>query len=222
MHITPALLNTTVDEFFSQYKKLMEYYDYFQIDIADGNFVPNTTISISDLTSIISKNPSVFKGSSFDFHLMVSDYSKHIEQLDTLGDFITIKNIFIHFSALQGNQPPSQKNIGIVLNPEDMVTRVSEILTLTAIPAIQIMTIIPGFQGNAFKPDQLTKIKELRELGYKGQIFIDGGVNAETLPVIMAQEYPPDFAGIGSYLAKAPVTELAQRVEIIRKILESK
>lgn len=208
-----------------QYQSLRKYFEYFQIDIADGVFVPNTTITLHDIKGLINSDPSLFQGVTFDFHLMVKDYKKYIDEVLSIKDLIHIKNIFVHFGALH-NDPllslPDNISLGLVLNPEDSVEVVTKIYQLNDFSAIQIMTVTPGFQGNSFKPEQLRKIKELRERGYTGTVFIDGSVNERTIPEILAQEYLPDYAGVGSYLTKAPATEIPQRVEILNHLLQTK
>ena len=65
------------------------------------------------------------------------------------------------------------------------------------------MSVTPGVQGNPFSPDTLLKIEQLRVLGYKSKIFLDGAVNDRTLPVINKLKYKPDVICPGSFLTKA-------------------
>ena len=97
MEVIPALLETNLDGLISQIKKLSSYFKTFQIDIADGIFVPNRTIQIQELLSSMEQlNNLKMNDLNFDFHLMVKDYVKEIKKLEDLKNLITIKNLFIH------------------------------------------------------------------------------------------------------------------------------
>ena len=76
------------------------------------------------------------------------------------------------------------------------------------------MSVVPGVQGNPFLPDTLKKIQQLRMLGYKPNIFLDGAVNDKTLPIINKLKYKPDVICPGSFLAKAK--DLEKNVEFLK------
>ena len=65
------------------------------------------------------------------------------------------------------------------------------------------MSVNPGKQGSPFIPETLKKIEQLRLLGYRSKIFLDGGVNDQTLPLILNQKYLPDVLCPGSFLTRA-------------------
>ena len=202
MQICPSILEPTVDSLVSTINRLSPFYKYFQIDIADGIFVPNKTVQIEDIRDTLNKDCL-----SFDFHLMVKDYEKEIKKLEKLRNLITIKNVLIHYSALTTSYPlrptPYSIPIGLTLNPQDQVNDLVRHYSLSNIPTIQIMSVTPGVQGNPFLPDTLNKIQQLRVLGYKSNIFLDGAVNDKTIPVINNLKYKPDVICPGSFLTKA-------------------
>lgn len=204
MQIIPTLLNLSISELGEQLTLFSPYFNRFQIDIADGSFVPNKTVSLEDLTGYFAKSPA--DNISFDFHMMVKDCIGEVKKLKKLRRKIKIKNIFFHLSAchnyhcLTANHPFF--SIGLVLDPGDQVDSLIKKHGLTKIPFIQIMSVTPGFQGSPFLPETLNKIQQLRKLNYRSEIFIDGGVGEKTLPIIFSQKYKPDFLCIGSYLTK--------------------
>lgn len=213
MHIIPALLNTSQDEFSAQLTNLSKYFHHFQIDIADGVFVPNTTIPVDEIRSAFSAclPARQVHGSSlgnifFDFHLMVNDYEAEIKKLQSLSQQIKIKTIFIHLSLLPDYERLTMNyesfSIGLVLNPEDTVESLAKTYDLTKLEHIQIMSVNPGFQGAPFIPETLKKVEHLRLKYYRNKIYLDGGINEKTLPTIMEQKYKPDVLCIGSYLTK--------------------
>ena len=206
MQTVPSILEKTPEDLFFQINKLSPYFSHFQIDIADGIFVPNKTVQIEEIKDSLNKD-SLYKDCLlFDFHLMVFDFEKDITKLNQLKKLINIKNIFIHYSAIKNfklkisNLSPIP--IGLTLNPEDQVDNLTNHYSLKQIPLIQIMSVIPGVQGNPFLPEMLNKIEQLRDIGYRKEIFLDGAVNEKTIPVILSKKYQPDFICPGSYLTK--------------------
>jgi len=220
MQICPSILEPDIKSLLATIDRLSPFYKYFQIDIADGIYVPNKTVQIDDLiyylSNQVTKLPTNF---IFDFHLMVKDYKTDIKKLKKLKNFITIKNIFIHYSVFPNPYPliPNPSfNIGMTLNPKDSVADLTTHYPLPTTPFIQIMSVVPGVQGNPFLPETLKKIEQLRLLGYKSKIFLDGAVNDKTLPLINNLKYKPDVICPGSFLAKAK--DLKKNVEYLNML----
>lgn len=216
MIVTPALLEQQVTIQKGELMSLSPFFSRFQIDIADNTLVPNTTTQVEELFQSAFFNEVA--DIKFDFHLMVSDPIKHIEFIKLLpkkrvGVVLIHKSVFPSYSLITSHYPLIK--FGLVLNPEDEVAGIEEGL-LTALPAIQVMTIKPGFQGSPFIPKMLNKIEQLRKRGYKGEILIDGSVNDKTMPTILALEYKPDVLGIGSFLTKAKPRQLKRRIAFLQ------
>ena len=119
----------------------------------------------------------------------------------------------MHLSVYARPEKPWPFPLGIVLDPEDKVST-----TIHSFPAVQIMTVVPGKQGQSFLPNNLDKITQLRKNGYTGQILIDGSVNAETLKLILQQKYRPDVLNVGSYLVKA--NNPHEHFQILEKMIQ--
>lgn len=202
MRIIPAILEKTRQGFISQLNNLIPYFTHFHIDIADGHFVPNKTIQIEDIYNLKLRTFD-FRLLTLDFHLMVNDYKSEIDKLLALSKSITIHTVFIHLIPFEKNKLKSNTfpfTLGIVLNPDDDVSTHWE--TIKSFKAVQIMSVQPGFQGSPFLPHMLDKITELRKKEYKGKIYIDGGINEKTIPIILKNTSLPDTLCIGSYLKK--------------------
>ncbi len=213
MKIIPSILEKDASSLFYQINKLSPYFSRFQIDIADGIFVPNKTVQIEEIKDSLNKD-SLYKDCLlFDFHLMIKDYIKEIKKLDKLKKFIKIKYVFIHFSAVSDF---SSLPIGLTLNPQDQIDDLAYKYDLNKIPFIQIMSVTPGAQGKPFIPETLNKIEQLRDIGYRKEIFLDGAVNEKTIPVILSKKYQPDFICPGSYLTKTKTLE--ENVEYLKKL----
>ncbi len=206
MQICPSMPEPTMDSLAATINRLSPFYNYFQIDIGDGIYVNNRTVQIEEIIKNLNKFIKL-DTLHFDFHLMVKDYISDINKLNELKKFINIKNIFIHLSAIENFKMKieelSSLPIGLTLNPQDQVDDLARHYNLNNIPTIQIMSVTPGVQGNPFLPDTLKKIEQIRVLGYRNEIFLDGAVNDKTLPFINEQKFKPDVVCPGSFLTKA-------------------
>jgi pentose-5-phosphate-3-epimerase len=155
---------------------------------------------------------------TFDFDLMVMDFNTVISDLKNLQIHMPIKRIFVHTKALKSaniniDDIPS---IGLAIDKPDQIDYLYKYNNLNNIPYIQIMTIEAGFQGRPFEIELMNKITQLKRLGYRSKIFIDGGVNESTIDKIISHPNPPDFACCGSYLTKAD--NIQERVEYLKKM----
>lgn len=222
MQIIPALLEKNPESLFFQIRRLSAYFNLFQIDIADGIFVPNITVQIDNILSQISYVKHLPSNIELDFHLMVKDYISEVKNLMKLKKIVNIKNIFIHYSLrpnyslLTTNYP--QFSFGLVLNPDDSVDELYKLYNFKTIRSVQIMSINPGFQGSAFLPETLKKIERLRSKNYRNKIYLDGAINQDTLPTILSLKQRPDCLCIGSYLTQSP--SLKKSVDDLKKTLQ--
>jgi pentose-5-phosphate-3-epimerase len=150
---------------------------------------------------------------------MVIDYKSEINKIDKLNrsvNFVKVKKVLIHLEALKyPNYELSITNYkyGLVLNPEDEVK--SNWSTIINFPTVQIMSVNPGFQGTPFLPETLNKINELRKLGFKGTISLDGAINDKTLSIILKNKYLPDILFPGSYLRE----KTKERLKILQRTI---
>lgn len=217
MQVIPAILTKTPEEFSSQLQKLAPYFTRFQIDIADGKFVPNTTLQLDGISQAFRKDVT------FDFHLMVKDYESEIQKIARLSHLVKVRVIFIHasrspnYKLLTANYP--HYSFGLVLNPEDSVNTIRSNYDLFSIEHVQIMTIIPGSQEQPFIPETLLKIEQLRTINYGLKIYLDGSINDQTIPIIQQLKKKPDFLGVGSFLTHAKNVE--ERVKYLQTVIDS-
>ncbi|NCN22109.1 hypothetical protein COW98_01940 [Candidatus Roizmanbacteria bacterium CG22_combo_CG10-13_8_21_14_all_35_9] len=235
MQTVPSILEKDCSQLFYQINRLSPYFQRFQVDIADGIYVDNKTASLDNfikyLKGSVKTDPyftnfitlQTLKTLIFDFHLMVKDYEAEIGKLKKLKNFMKIKNIFIHFSAIVNCKLKIENYslfpIGLVLNPQDQVTDLASKYDLKQIPFLQIMSVVPGAQGTPFLPETLNKVEQLRNLGYRKEIFLDGAVNEKTLSYIDSLKFKPNFICPGSYLTKCPDKELKNRINYLLEFI---
>lgn len=208
MKIYPSILETNTQDFLASINRLTPYFHYFQLDIADGQLVPNTTVQIKDILAVLETSPLKFAALQWEFHLMVQDYSTHLKHLSYMSH-MQIRRVLIHLKALAhtfealSDQTPC--DVGLVLNPEEGISEHWE--RIKAFPIMQLMTVNPGYQGAPFIPEVLDKIAQLREKGYKGDIILDGSINEESMKTIMQKPPLPDAVCPGSYFRADNVEE---------------
>ncbi len=220
MQILPSILEKDKKGFLRQIKTLSHYFQRFQIDIADGKLSKNKTVQIEEIIEAIVKEKLNIKHLIFEFHLMVYDFKREVEKILELSKLVNIGIILIHAEA---NPSPSyliaNKSFlfGLVLDVKDKVDDLRQKYDLNIIPAIQIMTVNIGYQGTPFLPNQLEKIDQLKEAGFKNLIYLDGAVNNQTIPLILNRRFKPNVLCPGSFLTKAE-QDLKERVKYLKSV----
>jgi len=229
MQIIPSILENNPKNYIEQISNLSPFLNHFQIDIADGILVPNKTAQLKEILYLLTNNQQLTTNNHYDFHLMVSNPTTHIDYIEALKANIKIETIFIHYKALRYEAPfthfvhkySSVAQIGLVFNPEDDINTINSLIPVKTIPIVQIMTIDPGKQGNPFLVESLKKVEQLRSLGYRNKIAVDGGVNIETIQLMISQKQIPDIICPGSYFSKAKSEELKERVKKMKQVISN-
>jgi len=157
--------------------------DWLHLDVMDGHFVPQITIGplFVEACKRTTKLP-------LDVHLMIEAPEKHLEAFARAG----ANNITVHVEAcadLVGTITQIKSlgcTAGVALNPSTPASAIE-----TAIPIadlILVMSVEPGFSGQAFMPEMAEKVKEIRDrlvsLGLNTHIEADGGISVSTLPLM--------------------------------------
>jgi ribulose-phosphate 3-epimerase len=156
--------------------------DWVHIDVMDGHFVPNITFGAPVMASI---RPVTKK--MFDVHLMIAPADAYLEQFAKAGaDIITIHaEAGPHLDrSLQAIRALGKK-AGVALNPATPASAIAHVLD--RVDLVLVMTVNPGFGGQAFIKAMLPKISEVREMvrGRTIDIEVDGGITTETAPLVV-------------------------------------
>jgi len=177
-----------------------------QIDVMDGHFVPNLTFGPGVVKSL-RKSVGLF----LDAHLMIDNPHIFLEEFARSG----ANRIIVHQEVCKDlpNVLQSIKKLkveaGIAINPETPVATVERVLELA--DCVQVMTVRPGFAGQRFMEDQLSKIQHLRREIYqrhlKTSIVVDGGIDPKTAPFAVKAGATVLVAGSSIYNQKGTVTE---------------
>ncbi|EPH98481.1 MULTISPECIES: ribulose-phosphate 3-epimerase [unclassified Enterococcus] len=188
--------------------------DYIHVDVMDGHFVPNITLGPNIVQAIrpVTKLP-------LDVHLMITDPEKYIADFAKAGADIIMVHVeataHIH-RALQMIKDLGVK-AGVVINPGTPVSMIEHVLPLA--DQVLVMTVNPGFGGQSFIEESLSKITQLDQLRHEKQlsyaIEVDGGIVPETAK--KCKEAGADVFVAGSYVYSAaePLVQIAKLKEAL-------
>ena len=214
--IAPSILAADYANFASELKRIEETSaEYVHIDIMDGQFVPNISFG-ADVVASMRKHSKLV----FDCHLMVVNPERYVDAFAQAGaDIMTIhaeSTLHIH-GALQKIKAAGMK-AGIVINPGTPISAIEPVLSL--VDQVLIMTVNPGFGGQAFIPEMLEKVQKVAKIrdekGYDFDIEVDGGVDNKTIKA--CYQAGANVFVAGSYLFKA--SDLTAQVETLRVALD--
>jgi ribulose-phosphate 3-epimerase len=157
--------------------------DWIHLDVMDGHFVPNITFGPDVVKAIRPHSAKIF-----DVHLMIAPADPYLEAFAKAGaDIITVHaeaGPHLHRS-LQAIRALGKK-AGVSLNPSTPESVLDYVLDLTDL--ILVMSVNPGFGGQAFIASQVEKVARIRQMtaGRDIDIEVDGGVTPETAPKVAA------------------------------------
>jgi len=155
------------------------------VDVMDGHFVPNLSMG-----SVVVKGLRPVTKLPLEVHLMVEEPGRFVDGFLSAG----ADSLLVHCEVLPDPRPLLQqirgrgKRVGLVVNPETPVDELGPYLT--EIDTALCMTVHPGFGGQHFLPESPERIRRLRELidrhNPRCELEVDGGIDAETVPVAVA------------------------------------
>ena len=214
IQISPSILSADFSQLGNEIKRLEEGgADMIHVDVMDGHFVPNLTIGPPVIKSL-RKQTSIL----FDVHLMISPVDKYIEAYSDAGaDIITIHpeatdNLESSISKIK----KLNKKVGVSLNPESKIDLITDYLE--KIDLVLIMSVNPGFGGQKFMPEVLTKIKELKKIQemkkLNFEIEIDGGINFENFK--LAIEAGANILVSGTTIFKSNNGDIKKNIELLK------
>jgi len=204
VQIAPSILSADFGKLNEEIAEIEDYCEWIHVDVMDGHFVPNLTFGAPVVKCIKSKKP-------LDTHLMIANPGDYIEDFAKAGS----ARIVVHSEAVD-DLPGILKDIkalgvecGVSIKPKTPVSDIADVLDMC--DEVLVMTVEPGFGGQSFMADMVPKIMELRDLGFGGDIVIDGGINAGTARVCVA-------AGANVLVAGSYIFGAEDRVKAIESL----
>lgn len=188
--------------------------DWFHVDIMDGVFVPNISFGMPVLEAI-----SRHAKKTVDVHLMIIEPDKYIKTFAALG----ANNLTVHYEAsthlhrtLQAIKAEGMK-AGVALNPHTNVSLLED--TIQDIDLVCMMSVNPGFGGQSFIENTLSKVEKLKNLILQKNastlIEIDGGVSDQN--AVRLRDVGADVLVAGNFVFKSP--DPTRTISDLRKLV---
>ena len=170
--------------------------DWVHVDVMDGHFVPNITIGPDVVKALRQHTKKIF-----DVHLMIAPCDPYLEAFAKAGsDIITVHaEAGPHLDRSLQFIKSLGKKAGVSITPSTPESVLD--CVLDKVDLILVMTVNPGFGGQAFIPSQVEKIRNIARMigGRPIHLEVDGGINAETAPLVAAAGANAIVAGSGVF-----------------------
>ena len=212
LRISPSILSADFGHLVAECERVGTTADWIHVDVMDNHFVPNLTLGLPIVESLIGKISL-----PIDCHLMISDADRWAPGYAEAG----ADSVTFHVEATT-NPLQVAKDIraqgaraGMALKPGTSLDDYVDLLP--HLDMILIMTVEPGFGGQSFMPDQMSKVRKARELITAGDldvwVQVDGGVSAATI-----QECAD--AGADTFVAGSAVYQSADPAKVVSTLRE--
>lgn len=218
MNLYPSILTASIEEYQHQLDLVKEsdLVKTVQVDIVDGYFTDNLTLSPIDLLAADHGDLEI------DLHLMVEEPLSFIFEILEFKEELPIRGVIAQIermtslAAFVAEVRVHNWQVGLSL---DLYTPIEEISPelWSEINLIQLMTIKAGFQGQKFNPNALEKIAEIKQLAEDDiEIIVDGGVKLDQSTLLSESGVGGVAVGSGIWQAEDPVLALQQYSQLMK------
>ena len=216
MQISPSVLNADLSNLAAEVRRVQQSADWIHLDVMDNHFVPNLTFGLPVVASLLSQIDV-----PADCHLMIEDPDRWAPGFAEAG----AGSVTFHVEAA-GKPRQVAKDIraagaraGVAVKPGTPLSSIEGLIR--GIDMILVMTVEPGFGGQAFMADMMPKVQQARRLADSADVDIwvqvDGGIDAVTIERCAAAGADVFVAGSAVYRAADP----AMMVEQLRATAEN-
>lgn len=213
--ISPSILNCDIANLRSELEKIRNA-DFAHVDVMDNHFVPNLSWGLPVVEAVVKSNII-----PVDAHLMIEDPDRWAVEYAQVG----CESVTFHAEAATAPIRLAREihkvgsKVGLALRPATPIEPFIDILP--EIDMLLVMTVEPGFGGQAFLDSMMNKVRRTRkaisEANLDVLVQVDGGINRET--IVQAAEAGANVFVAGSAVYKAE--DAYEEVETLRKIASS-
>jgi ribulose-phosphate 3-epimerase len=215
LHLLPSILSADFCHLADEVDKVMDTgVRLIHVDVMDGHFVPNFTIG-PPVIKCLAKHVHG-RGGYFSVHLMIENPESYLKTfVDAGADALSVhaeacNSLYHAVAAIK----QLGAGAGVALNPGSDVALVREVLPY--LDFALVMTVNPGFGGQALIPDTLPKVRRVHELIAQVkpaiELEVDGGIDAQTTPLVVSAGARVLVAGSAIYGAKDGVASAMDRL----------
>ena len=185
--------------------------DYIHVDVMDGRFVPGITFGASMVQALRARTML-----PLDVHLMIVEPERHVEEFARAGgDILTVHaEACTHLHRVVHQIKEAGAKAGVAINPATPISAIEEVLPY--LDQVLVMSVNPGFPGQAFIPSSVDKLRHMRQrldaVGAKAELEVDGGVNQDTIASAAQAGATVIVAGSAVFNEREPVRQALERL----------
>jgi ribulose-phosphate 3-epimerase len=181
LRLAPSILSADFGNLGACVREVDAETDWLHVDVMDGHFVPNLTIGPPVVAAL-----RRYSGRFFDCHLMMSEPGPYLEAFQLAGANGCTIHVEVGATAILIDEARSLGlRVGLAANPDTPFATVAPFLG--DVDLLLLMTVFPGFGGQTFIGDVMTKVKlarhEIEANALAVDLEVDGGIDVETAPV---------------------------------------
>ncbi len=211
--IIPAIIANSREDMEKFLKTVEPYVDRVHLDVMDGVFVPNKTVSgYEEISKMETKL-------NFDVHLMANNPEDQMYfwyQIASADRFLVHVESQADLKGIIDQIHSNNKIAGLVLNPDTPIEVIQEFMD--DIDLVQFMTVEPGQYGADFREEVVSKIEQFHIKYPSIPIGVDGGVNPQTIPKLLAAGV--SMFAVGSYIFSSE--DVGKAIEELKTMVENK
>lgn len=215
--IAPSLLAADFARLAAEVGAVEGEVDMLHLDVMDGHFVPNISFGMPVIASLRATT-SLY----FDCHLMTTNPDAYLEELKAAGADLVTMHIEVVPNPTRAARLARELGLdfGLVVSPPTPFAGIEPYVELTDL--LLVMSVHPGFGGQAFMPEVLPKIESARNFidshGLSVDIQIDGGITDETAPLARKAGADVFVAGTAIFRDEDPVEAVRRLRRAIRSV----